>query len=400
MSSSDYLNKNDYCDMAIAKITIDPANKEDLKSWNDRLENLEGKKTNLYLLIDAHSGNTDKEVIYHGQNPGKDGKPDISTKKNYWLDMEGKWFELKKGCDCGKKYDSQFQCTKYGSVYGPVYWGSKKLENYNKWDNLISLKKATNDEKDIIIGMSPNEGNLDAVQSYDSEILTAGAMQKTINPEGKGEFPLQVLSFKNDYPEKYKSLFEECGWTVEDKTMYYKDPEVLNAKKVTGKELKRIIREGFIATEFNNKLKCKPLEPIVNAVNDEDFQAQQIEDFIYRLKKQVLPIIPSGYSYSIENYLKSKLGRATVLDHHINRPAYVASDLGESLDNFFLKKDNDVSKYNIENPKKDKKHKISRNPTNWGLNHLSYETEILEDYGKNRRGTDMESRYTKLKARL
>ena len=54
-------------------------------------------------------------------------------------------------------------------------------------------------------------------------------MQKTINPEGKGEFPLQVLSFKNDYPEKYKSLFEECGWTVEDKTMYYKDPEVLNA---------------------------------------------------------------------------------------------------------------------------------------------------------------------------
>ena len=89
--------------MAIAKITIDPANKEDLKSWNDRLENLEWKKTNLYLLIDAHSGNTDKEVIYHGQNPGKDGKPDISTKKNYWLDMEGKWFELKKGCDCGKK---------------------------------------------------------------------------------------------------------------------------------------------------------------------------------------------------------------------------------------------------------------------------------------------------------
>lgn len=99
MSSSDYLNKNDYCDMAIVKITMDPANKEDLKSWNDKLENLEGKKTKLYLLIDAHSGNTDKEVIYHGQNPDKDGKPDTSTKKNYWLDMEGKWFQLK-GCLC------------------------------------------------------------------------------------------------------------------------------------------------------------------------------------------------------------------------------------------------------------------------------------------------------------
>ncbi len=91
--------------MAIAKITIDPANKEDLKSWNDRLENLEGKKTNLYLLIDAHSGNTDKEVIYHGQNPDKDGKPDTSTKKNYWLDMDRKWFQLHKPECCKAKLD-------------------------------------------------------------------------------------------------------------------------------------------------------------------------------------------------------------------------------------------------------------------------------------------------------
>lgn len=96
MSKSEYLNKDDYCDMAIVSITLDPANKDGLKLWQDKLEDLEEKKTNLYLLVDAHSGNTDKEVIYHGQNSDKDGKPDTTTKKNYWLDMGTTWFELKK----------------------------------------------------------------------------------------------------------------------------------------------------------------------------------------------------------------------------------------------------------------------------------------------------------------
>ncbi|WP_407267459.1 hypothetical protein [Tenacibaculum maritimum] len=46
--------------------------------------------------------------------------------------------------------------------------------------------------------------------------------------------------------------------------------------------------------------------------------------------------------------------KATVLDHHINRPAYVKSDFGKALDNFFIKKDKEVEEFN-------KKKKIKRN---------------------------------------
>ena len=81
------------------------------------------------------------------------------------------------------------------------------------------------------------------------------------------------------------------------------------------------------------------------------------------------------------------------------------------MDNFFSKKDKEIDEANklIEkenaeitdpNLKKKKKEKISRNPSKWGDKHTEYEKEILEDYGKNRRGTDMENRFKKLKKKI
>ncbi|MGT2490990.1 hypothetical protein ACU4GD_11770 [Cupriavidus basilensis] len=48
---------------------------------------------------------------------------------------------------------------------------------------LADSGEITAGERRILVAMSPNEGNLDAVQSYDSEVLTAGAMQKTIKSQ-------------------------------------------------------------------------------------------------------------------------------------------------------------------------------------------------------------------------
>lgn len=391
-------NKEDFIDWAIFKIVLGP---KDSSAYAETLSKLDQKKTSLFLLIDAHSKDKLK-VIYNGRNPAKNGKPDPRSTPNYWLDLDNKWFELKKGCDCGsKEFDKKFACTRYGSVYGPVYWGSQKLADYKFWDELVKTKKVTEEEKDILIGMSENEGKLDSIQSYDSEILTVGAMQKTINPQGKGEFPIQVQEFKKDYPAKYKELFEECGWSVQSGTMYYKDPSDSDATKITGSALKKKIREGYKKSEFKKKLKCKPLEPIAKAASDKDFQAKQVKDFIDRLKNKVLPIKPKGYTHPLSAYLKSKLGKATVLDHHINRPAYVKTDFAEALDNFFTKKDKEVDDFNkLEKDKSKHKKKVSKDPSTWGDNHADYEKDILDDYGVNRRGTDMKTRYDKMKSKF
>ncbi len=374
------LNKDDFKDWAIAKVKLLPKDDKKQKLWNDNLDKLKDKKSKFYLLVEA---DTDKDyyITYHGRNPDDEGKPDYKTIPNRWLDMENKWLTIERSCDCGQKYDKQFKCVKSGSKYGPLYMGNQKLADYKYWNSLIDEGRITTEEKDILVGMSENEGNLDSIQSYDSEILTVGAMQKTINPMGKGEFPIQVEEFKKSNPDKYKNLFEECGWSADGGKIYYKDPNDSSSSKITGSALKTKIREGFVSTEYNKKIKCKPLEPIVRAAKDKDFQAKQVEDFIDRLRNKVLPLKPTGYSYRLSDFLKSKLGKALVLDHHVNRPGHVKMYFGEALNRFFKKKDEEVAERNKDKKEKEKESNLSRKPSDWGDQHSSYEKEIIKIYG-------------------
>lgn len=88
-------NKTDFKDWAIFKITLGG---KDTKREKEELDKLKDKKAFMCLLIDAHTPNGIK-VVYNGTNPDKDGEPDQRTTPNRWLDIDGKWFELK-GNDC------------------------------------------------------------------------------------------------------------------------------------------------------------------------------------------------------------------------------------------------------------------------------------------------------------
>uniref|UniRef100_UPI00261C8BF1 hypothetical protein n=1 Tax=Chryseobacterium sp. TaxID=1871047 RepID=UPI00261C8BF1 len=367
------------------EITLRPKTDEDLKNLIEKFNKRD--ELNAFLYFKGEVKDTQDEVKY----------PDDT---NEFLNKDHDRFEIRY-CNCGKNYD--ITCTRYSGKYGPAYWGSKKLENYADWDTLIENKKITDEEKAILVGMSENEGKLDSVQSYDWDlsgekmILTAGAMQKTVDHTGKGEFTTQVEEFKTQYPEKYEELFVSCGWTVDAGVLYYKDPANPTADKMTGNTLSEKIRENCKESLFGKTVDCKPLQPIVNAVIDKSFQEKQVLDFIKRLKEVVLPLVPAGYSHKLSDYLQSKLGKATVLDHHINRPALVKDDFGAALGRFFAKKDADTAKENKNRKEGEKLEKLSRNPGEWGDNHPKYEQEILDDYGNQRRGTDMDKRYEKMK---
>ena len=85
------VNKEEFTDWAIFKITL---GSEDNQKEKEIIEKLTDKKAYLFLLVDAHSLNN-IEVAYNGANEDKDGALDQRTTPNYWLDMDGKWFELK-----------------------------------------------------------------------------------------------------------------------------------------------------------------------------------------------------------------------------------------------------------------------------------------------------------------
>lgn len=56
----------------------------------------------------------------------------------------------------------------------------------------MSGGRITAGEKKIIVVMSGNEAKINGVQCYDSEVITAGAMQKTVKVSGAGELPAQI----------------------------------------------------------------------------------------------------------------------------------------------------------------------------------------------------------------
>lgn len=270
------------------------------------------------------------------------------------------------------------------------------MSDYQKWDDLIMQNKITDDEKKIIIAMSENEGNLDAINGYDDQIVSIGSMQKTVNQQGTGELPIQIWEFSLMFPKKYKSILLNCGWKVEEETSEDKNgKEVVEYKiyynNISENELYKKIRKGFSKENFGKKVQSIPLEPLIKLTKDTDFQSKQIEDFIERLSKS-LQKKPSGYSTRIGEFIKSNLGKATVLDHDINRPGHVSMYFGEALDQFF-----------VANPD------ISKDVSGWGENHDKNEKKLLEIYGSLRGTkigkvkypmTNASSRYANLKAKL
>jgi len=291
-------------------------------------------------------------------------------------------------CSCGCCLENDFKVTRRnGPVvhYGPIYSGKLSLERSPAMRRFLDSGRMTESEHRILAAMSQNEGNVDGVQAYDSEILTAGACQKTVSPTGAGEFPVQVAEFKDDNEAAYQRLFARCGWTVETDggtKMYYQDAEITGGVKITGNELRAKLREGCSQATFGQHIRQKPLAVIAHAIVDDEFQDKQVKDFVDRLRL-VCTLVPVGYTHSIAEYFLTDLGRATALDQHVNRPSNVVKDIGKALDVFFHAHSS-----------------VQRDPSTWSGSHAAYESEMISYYGEHRRMTDCHSRFAHLRSRL
>jgi hypothetical protein len=296
--------------------------------------------------------------------------------------------EIENISDCNTPY-----YVKYGNSGGPRYKDchNHTLDSFSGWDELIDSNTKTASEKNVLVAMSANEGDMDSVQAYDSEIVTVGAMQKTVDPNGLGELPVQLQEFRDD-PQTREVFDREVGskgysirpgiigqnrdgttkYSKKDNTLYFTDPKNPDAQPITGKDL-----DQFIQT--NRDRWDDTLGPFRSLGRTPEFQRKQVLDFNKRLvsatKKR-----PIGYGHNIGNYVTSERGAALVLDQDVNRPRLVREDFGKALDKFFS-----------SNPQ------VSKDPSVWGTDQRqAYEQEILDNYTGVRRGTDMDKRAAKL----
>ncbi|KAB7769643.1 calcium-binding protein [Xanthomonas maliensis] len=303
-------------------------------------------------------------------------------------------FTAQGDCKCGScmgKIFSRYKWTRKRQnfpdkiYYGPVYAGKKKLNSFTGWESLINEGKATEDEKAVVIAMSSNEGAMDAVQAWDWQTLSAGAMQKTVTPEGYGELPQQISEFKKENPALFDEIFGDCGWSIKEETggarIYYSS-EATNNSEITGEKLYDFIKEGFQLEDSGFPKESKPLAAISAAMIHEEYQKKQVADFIGRMRSALLKK-PRGYPYAANEYFQSRLGRALVLDHDVNAPGNVVRDIGKSLD-----------KLKANHPG------LQNNPALWGANRSTYEQELIEIYGPSRNMNSPAERYEHLRGLL
>ncbi|MDF0489986.1 hypothetical protein PX554_17770 [Sphingomonas sp. H39-1-10] len=278
--------------------------------------------------------------------------------------------------------------TKVGD--GPAFPGRKpsdtsyRLSESAAWGGMVAQGTVSESEQRVISRMADNEGRLDSVQSYDNQIVTVGSMQKTINPQGRGEFARQVFEFSQSNPDAYASLFTEQGWSVENSGKGTGDGAYTMSLTVDGTKMTGNALSAYIKDEQHPDHWMTALSPLQNAGRDAAFQAKQIGDFVARLDSALAKVPASavkGQSYTrpISAYVTSEQGAALVLDESVNRPAHVPNTFGKALDAFFA-----------DNPK------AERDPTLWtAAQRATYEPRIVSKYEAQRlvsRMTDPDQR--------
>lgn len=208
--------------------------------------------------------------------------------------------------------------TKYKN--GVYYYGKQKVkdavENNKTFLQGLGL---TPSALDVIISVSENEGNLDAVNTWDNSFMTFGMFQWTIGANiDPGELAALLKRIKNTDPELFKKHYGQYGLDVEltNKTSGY---IVLDGKKmVTGAE-KELLRTNEWAYYF------------WKSGQDPKVQSIQVEHALSRIGTFYKSESYKPNGYYISDLVTSQYGVALVLDNHVNRPGYVAPCLAQAM---------------------------------------------------------------------
>ncbi|MFA8344267.1 MAG: peptidoglycan-binding protein [Rhodothermaceae bacterium] len=203
---------------------------------------------------------------------------------------------------------------------GIFYVGKQKAVDFIN-SNKERLKKLNLTESaiNVMISVSENEGNLDAINTWDNSFLTVGMFQWTIGADNnKGELPALLQKIKNKVPDTFNKYFGRLGLNVTETDDIY-GYFTLNSMKLLSSLEKEKLRNIHWAYYF--WLACQ----------DDNVKAIQIEHALSRIKK----------FYRSDNYLigkhhiaelaTSEYSVGLILDNHVNRPGYIKPCLEKAL---------------------------------------------------------------------
>jgi LysM repeat protein len=175
-------------------------------------------------------------------------------------------------------------------------------------------------EMNVIFATSENEGNLDAVNTWDNQFLSFGMFQWTAGGAGKpGELPALLKIIKDSHPDNFQHYWGQFGLDVVEvghKTGWFS----YRGKKLISAADKSMLREHIWAYRF------------ARAGADIEVQAAQIGHAANRIKQFFYVNSSKLNGHSLADLITSEYGVALLLDNHVNRPGYVHSCMAAALD--------------------------------------------------------------------
>ncbi len=187
--------------------------------------------------------------------------------------------------------------------------------------NKSALQKLgfTDSAINVMISVSENEGNLDAINTWDNAYLSFGMFQWTAGVKtDKGELAALLKRVKDQDAALFKQYYGRHGIDVTQTNETY-GYLVLNGKRLDSPASKTPLRAPSWAFYF------------WLAGQDTGIQAIETQHALARLNTFYTRDSYKVGKYYVSDLVTSEYGVALILDNHVNRPAYVKACLSKAM---------------------------------------------------------------------
>jgi hypothetical protein len=171
----------------------------------------------------------------------------------------------------------------------------------------------------VMAATAKNEGNLDAINTWDSQFLSFGMFQWTAGSADRaGELAALLARIKGHYPDDYQHYFGRFGLDVVD-TGSVTGWLSLKGETLRSKAQKQRLRDDIWAYRF----------AIAGA--DPQVQAAEVAHAVGRIRQFYPKPSRKLGGHALADLITSEYGVALLLDNHVNRPGYVHSCVAEAI---------------------------------------------------------------------
>ena len=216
------------------------------------------------------------------------------------------------GTDFGKKF--KLGMFNFGKTSMSEFIDSNKSRFSNISDSFVNVMKA----------VSENEGNYEAVNTWDNAHLSFGIFQWTCGAKAdEGELPALMEKLQISYPDVYEKYFGRFGLTI-DKVRSPSGNPGKGYFKLNGDELKEPEKKSSLRTlHWAYRFWLAGQDNDVREVQTLH-AASRIECFYHEENKMV-------GDFFVSDYATSEYIVALLLDQHVNRPAHVPKILTNAV---------------------------------------------------------------------